>query len=91
MYRARVMHSYWRSPAQYSFDTAHDLAGTERLDEVIIGSQFQTLDTVLFRLTSGEHEDRRIGPGANTAADLHAIERGQHQVKNHQVGVFAGM
>ena len=85
----RVMNGCWRSPAQDGFDATHHLAGTERLDEVIIGSQFETLDTILFRLASGKHENGCICPGAYASADLHTIERRQHQVKNYQVGMFA--
>src|SRR5258707_6677223 len=76
-------------PAQNRAHPADQFARTKRLDQIIVGAQFQALNAVIFISASGEHENRSFGPGANAAADLKTVERRQHDVENHKVRMLA--
>src|SRR5581483_2050858 len=77
--------------SQDRLDAADQFTRTEWFHQVVIGPHLQTGDTIILSLSRGEHKNRRIGPGTNAAADLHAIERGQHQIEDHQVRMLTGM
>ena len=62
----------------------------ERLDEVVVGAGAQAADLLLHLALGGEHDDRDVGRAALLAPDLGrdlvAIELGQHDVEEDQVG-----
>jgi len=78
-------------PAQDGHDPGDHLARTERLDQVIVSADIESGDAIIFALARGQHQNGRIGPGANAPADLHTIEGRKHQIQNNQIGMFAGV
>jgi len=46
------------------------------------------VDAVGHRAARGEHEDRRVALGADAAADLVAVQLGQHEVEDDEVGLL---
>jgi len=66
-------------------DARNEFARRERLDEVVVGAEFQSRNLVLEFAFGGEHDDRHIGCVANGFADLLTRHLRQHQVENHQV------
>ncbi len=60
----------------------------ERLGDVVVGAQLQPDDAVRLFGAGGEHDDRHGGRArvaAQRAADLEAVEAGQHQVEQHEI------
>src|SRR5579859_1160988 len=47
-----------RTSAQDSLDAANQLAWTERFDKIVIRTRFQTRDTIVLALASGQHQNR---------------------------------
>src|SRR5690349_16726299 len=73
-----------------NLDLADQVGTTERLRDVVVRAQRQTLlDVVLRRL--GRQEDHRDVRGALLALDdledLEAVDLGHHDVENHQVEI----
>ena len=55
------------------------------LAQVIVGAHFQSDDAIGLLAARREHDHRKIGAGAQVAAQREAIVAGQHQVEHHQV------
>ena len=71
-------------PATERLDPGDHLGEVERLGEVIIGAQAETLDPVLDRTGRGEHQDpARRALGGQGAADLVAVGAGEVAVQHH--------
>ena len=71
--------------AQDSLDARNDLLGLKRLRHVIVRAELQT-EHLVERLALGrEHDDRLFGRLADLAADLPAVEAGQHDIQQHQI------
>ena len=62
----------------------------ERLDEVVVGAGAQAADLLLDLALGGEHDDRDVAGaallGPDLGRDLVAVELGQHDVEQDQVG-----
>ena len=62
----------------------------ERLDQVVVGAGAQAADLLLDLALGGEHDDRDVAGGAllgpDLGRDLVAVELGQHDVEQDQVG-----
>ena len=62
----------------------------ERLDQVVVGAGPQPADLLLDLPLGGEHDDRDVAGGAFLGPDLRrdlvAVELGQHDVEQDQVG-----
>ena len=66
----------------------HEFAGTERLADIVVGSQLESGDDVGFLATRSYHDDgNRSGRGLTLKPATHfeAVEAGQHQVEQHDV------
>ena len=64
----------------------HELGERERLDEVVVGAAVEAGDAVLDRVARGEHEHGRPDAVvAQPAADLEAVDAGQHHVEHDRV------
>jgi hypothetical protein len=58
----------------------------ERLGQVVIGAGIQAADTVRYRVTRRQHQDRGAHAlAAQLAGDLDPIHLGQHDVEHDQV------
>ena len=67
-----------------------DLGEAERLRDVVVAAGAERLDLVLDRVLRGEEEDRRLEAAlAQPAADLDALDVGEHPVEDDQVGLDA--
>ena len=74
-------------PPQHRFHSRHELSRAERLDHVVVGAHLQSDDAVGLLAARGEHDDRHVGVLAEYAADLEAVEDGEHQVEHDEVRV----
>src|SRR5690606_14526241 len=63
------------------------LLDAEGLDEVVVGTGVEPRDLVVYRVLGGEDDYRRVAGLADAPGDLEAVEDGQHEVEDHQVGV----
>ena len=79
-----------REAGQQALDPGQQLGRVERLDEVVVGAGPQPADLLLDLALGGEHDDRDVGGAALLAADLGrdlvAVELGQHDVEQDEVG-----
>ena len=79
-----------RAPQQ-RLDPAHQLAQPERLGQVVVGAELEADDLVDLVVARGEDEDRHLGPGrADAAEDLEAVDPGQPDVEDDEVGRLVG-
>ena len=75
-------------PPQERIDARHQFLAPERLGDVIVGSQVQPQHHVLFLTLGGQHDDGRVERVlAHGAADFVAVDLGQHDVEQHQIGL----
>jgi hypothetical protein len=67
-------------------DAGEELAGGEGFGDVVVGAFHEAADLVVLGAARGEHEDgsARTG-GAEAAADLHAVESGEHQIEDDEI------
>src|SRR4051812_2082261 len=78
---------------EYGGDARGELAGAERLDDVVVGAGLEALLDVRLLGASGQHDDRQtvhVGVGAQGAGSVQAAHAGHHHVENHQVGLLGG-
>ncbi len=75
---------------EQALDPGQQLRRVERLDEVVVGARAQAADLLLDLPLGGEHDDRNVAGGAllgpDLGRDLVAVELGQHDVEQDQVG-----
>mgnify|MGYP007056017617 CR=1 FL=1 len=65
-------------------DPGNKLAGGKGFDQVVIRSQFQAQDLVMFLSACSEHQDghgAQTGVLTETATDLQSVQIGEHQIK----------
>ena len=75
--------------AQHRPHPGHHLPGAERLGHVVVGAELQARHPVGFLGARGEHDDRDVAVPAEGAGHVQAVEPGQGEVQDHQVGVAA--
>src|SRR5207248_933475 len=62
----------------------------EGLGDVVVGSEIETTDAILFTLTNGENDDGDGGNLTNRAKRFKAVHFGHHDVEDNEIGqVFA--
>ena len=76
-----------RPAAQQGAQAGEQLLALEGLDQVVVGARVEALDARLERVAGGEHQDRDVVRGAQPARHLHAVELGQPEVEDDEVGV----
>src|SRR5579875_3352270 len=59
----------------------------ERLGQIIVGSQVKGLDFDRFLIMGRKYDDRHTAPFTEAAQKGEAVQRGQREVKQHQVGL----
>jgi hypothetical protein len=64
-----------------------ELAGAERLRQVVVGADGQADDHVGLGVAGCEHQDRHGAVVLDAPAHFEAVEAGQHQVEHDEVGV----
>ena len=65
------------------------LAEPERLHDVVVGTELETDDTVDLVAARRHDDDRDVGLRAQPATQLEAVEVGEAEVEQHDVGVRA--
>ena len=78
-------------PSKEGLDAGHQGLGAEWFGDVVVGSQFQTDDGVRLLGFGGQHDDGEHGgcrSRSKAFADLEAVDLGQHQIKDDQIGFF---
>ena len=84
---ARVLRA--RAPPGRRADARDELLHRERLDEVVVGADLERVDAVVLGAAGGDHDDRRADPLAARLLDhLPAVEAGEHQVEDADVGAL---
>ncbi len=79
------------APPQYGMDVGQHQGRTRRLRYVIVGTQAETVDLVLFPHFGREEDHRQTGQGgmvADMAADLVAVRPWNHDVEYGQAEAF---
>jgi hypothetical protein len=66
-------------------DARQQLAGAERLREVIVSPKIKRRDRIRVVVANREHDDRYIGRGAHTPAHLQPIKFWQAEIKQYHV------
>ena len=76
---------------QQRLDPAHQLAQRERLGDVVVGAELEAHDLVELVVAGGQEQDRCLGPdGAQPAEHLEAVDAGQADVEQDEVGRLVG-
>ena len=63
-----------------------DLARAEGFPDIVVGAHLQADDGIRASIKASQHHNRHVSRGPNPAAHLVAIDVGQHDVNDHQVG-----
>jgi hypothetical protein len=66
-------------------DARQQLAGAERLREVIVSPKIKSCDRIRVVVTNREHDDRYVGPGAYAPAYLQPIKFWQAEIKQYHI------
>ena len=74
-------------PAQQGVHPGGQLAGAERLREVVVGADRQPDHQVGLGVPSGEHQHRDRPVPLDPSAHLEAVEARQHEVEDDEVGL----
>ena len=74
-----------RRAPQHGLHAAAELAHREGLGDVVVGAQLQAEHLVDLLGLGGEHDDRHGAARADLAADVEAVELGQHHVEHDEV------
>src|SRR4051794_28308391 len=72
--------------AQHGADAGRDLAGAERLDDVVVGAELEPDHAVGLLAAGGQHDDRHLRLAPDLAADVVARAVGEHEVEQDEVG-----
>ncbi len=75
-----------RGATQHIFHARHHFARAERFDDVIVRAEFQTQHAIHLIAARGQHNDRHRALRAQTFEHFQAIEFGQHQIEDNQIG-----
>ena len=75
--------------AQDRADARDELAGAERLDDVVVGAELEAEHAVGLVAAGGEHDHRHALVGAQLAQQVEARAVGEHDVEEHEVGTLA--
>ena len=75
--------------AQDRADAGDELAGAERLHDVVVGAELEAQHAVGLVAAGGEHDHRHALVGAQLAQQVEARAVGEHDVEEHEVGALA--
>ena len=73
-------------PAQDRPDPRHELARAERLGQVVVGAELEPEELVELVVARGQHHDRHRRVAAQLPGDVEAVEAGQAEVEDDEVG-----
>jgi hypothetical protein len=70
-------------------DAGQELRHRERLGDVVVGALVEGQHLAMIRAVGGQHDDGDVGPRAQPAADVDAVDVGQAEVEDDDVGRLA--
>ena len=76
-----------RAPAQQRPQAGQQLLALEGLDQVIVGAGVEAFDAGIHGVARGEDEDGHVAALAQGTGDIHAVDLGQTEVEDDEVGV----
>ena len=77
-------------PPPHGADARDQLPEPERLHDVVVGAELEQEHAIELVAARGEHDDRRVGGSAQCAADVGAVDVGEPEVEQDEVGVVGG-
>jgi len=78
-------------PSKEGLDAGNQGLGAKWFGDVVVGSQLQADDGVRFLGFGGQHDDRKhrcCRSRSKAFADLEAVDLGQHQIEDDQIGLL---
>lgn len=75
-------------PPQERTRTRSQFANAERLGQIVVGTDIERLDFILFVRTCREHENRHLRPATQMADEVDAVAIGQAEIEHHQSGLL---
>ena len=82
---SRSPKTIWGAPGP---DASRELLGSERLREVVVGAGFEPGDDVMSVGSSSDHDDRHVAHPPDRATDVEAVDAGEHDVDQDDIGRF---
>ena len=79
-----------RAPPHGRAHPGQQLVHLERLGDVVVRAGVERLDLLVAGRPRGQHDDRHRVPSADAVQDLDAVEVGQSEVEDDDVGMEAG-
>ncbi len=73
------------APAQQRANPQHEFGEGKRLDEIVVGAEFQAANAVADVVARGQENDRQIAPRPQRTHDFPAVDARQHHVQHHEV------
>ena len=77
-------------PAEHGADAREELLDVERLGHVVVGAGVERGDLVGLAVARGQHHDRNVAERAHPAQHLDAVDVGEPEVEQHDVGPAVG-
>ena len=74
-----------RTASENCLDARHNFLCVEGLDDIVVRAELETEDFIKSLALCGEHDYRLVREFSDFAADLPAVEAGQHYIKQHQI------
>ena len=71
-------------------DAGEQFVDVERFGDVVVGAGVEGVDLVVAVGPAGEHDDGYRGPGAQGPDDVDAVDVGQSEVEDDEVGPVVG-
>ena len=79
-----------RVAPQRGSEAREELVHAERLGDVVVGAGVEGRDLVALGFADGEDDDRHGGPAAQAADHFDAVDSGEAEVEDDEVGVLPG-
>ena len=76
-------------PAEGDAEAGVELVDAERLGDVVVGAALERLDLLALLVAAGQDHDRRRGVAPDPPDDVEAVDVGQAEVEQHEVGSLA--
>ena len=73
--------------AHHRVDPGQQLAGAERLGNVVVRPHRQSDELVDLFVACGGHDDAAVGEPTHDSADLDTVQQRQAQIEDHDVGI----
>jgi len=73
---------------QMGIDARHELLHRERLGDVVVRAELESLHSIGVLHFRGEHDDRHTGACTELSTDLFTGQVGEHEIQDHQGRTF---